>query len=257
MMGAGDDVIATGMARGAKERGKKIAFGDGKRIIWGPHSRMIFKNNPNVAQPGQERSDSLEWVHYHKGKRIYNTASTNRWIWNYDFRVKPGEFFLDKCEEVGGKIIETGLVIIEPNIPNKPCAPNKRWPVDRFKEVADYLASLGLIVRQFEYGSPNRVAPSIRTYDFRSAVAYLKKAKLAILPEGGLHHAAAALGVPAVVLFGGFAPPEVLGYDSHVNLTGNSDRSCGSFHRCEHCVEAMMSISVDEVIDHAEKILSS
>ena len=88
-------------------------------------------------------------------------------------------------------------------------------------------------------------------------LAALSGAKLAVLPEGGLHHGAAALGVKAVVLFGGFIPPEVTGYPQcgHINLTGGA-LACGSIHKCEHCVVAMNSITVDEVLDSAHSLLA-
>lgn len=243
-MGIGDDIIATSMAKGAADRGERVAFGDGRQIKWGPHSEMIFRNNPNVARPGQEKG--ARWVHYYKGRRIYNAAGPGRWIWNYDFRAEPGELFLDKGEL---READDDLILIEPNVPRKPCAPNKQWPVDRWVVLAKRLMLQGWKVRQFEYGGPNRVAPGIPTATFREAAGWLSSARAAVLPEGGLHHAAAAVGLPAVVLFGGFVPPAVLGYDSHSNLTGGAE-ACGSFTRCQHCVDAMAAIEVDEVASH-------
>jgi hypothetical protein len=240
-MGIGDDIIATGMARGAKDRGRRIAFGDGQRIRWGPYSTMIFKNNPNVAPPGSERDKDIEWINYYKGHRIYNSQSNGRWIWNYNFKVNPGEIFLDNATSV-----DPDLIVIEPNVPNKPCGPNKKWPY--WKDLAEKLMHDKWKVIQFEYGGANRVVPGIDTPTFRHAAAWLKKAHLAILPEGGLHHASAAVGTPAVVLFGGFVPPAVLGYDDHINLTGGAI-ACGSFNRCPHCEEAMKKITVEEVLD--------
>jgi hypothetical protein len=66
-----------------------------------------------------------------------------------------------------------------------------------------------------------------------------------------MHHGAAAMNIPAVVLFGGFVPPAVTGYDSHTNLTGGAEFACGSFRYCEHCIAAMKAISVDEVVTAA------
>jgi hypothetical protein len=245
-MGIGDDVIATGLARGAKDRGKRIAFGDGKRIIWGPHSSTIFRGNPNIALIGTERASDIEWIQYYKGHRIYNRQSGDRWTWNYEFRVSQGEIFFGDDEMKYED--DDNLILMEPNVPNKPCGLNKQWPIDRFQQVADELTSAGFTVRQFDYGRPNRVAAGVHTPTFRDAVARLKSARLAILAEGGLHHAAAAVGTPAVVLFGGFVPPEVLGYDTHVNLTGGAT-ACGSHRTCQHCIDAMRSITVDEVLD--------
>jgi hypothetical protein len=65
-----------------------------------------------------------------------------------------------------------------------------------------------------------------------------------------MHHGAAAMGVPGVVLFGGFIPPQVTGYLMHANLTGGAE-ACGSLNPCPHCAAAMQAISVDEVLHHA------
>src|SRR4029079_3225081 len=97
LMGIGDDIIATGIAKGAAERGERIAFGNGKKIIWGPYSEMIFRNNPNVARPGEENKQ-VKWFHYYKGSRIYNMAGGGRWLWNYSFKVQPGEIYFDNSE---------------------------------------------------------------------------------------------------------------------------------------------------------------
>jgi ADP-heptose:LPS heptosyltransferase len=244
-MGAGDDVMATGMARGAAARGRRIAFGNGSRIIWGPFSPLVFKNNPNIAPPGSERDRDIEWCDYYKGHRKYNKQGDGRWIWNYEFKVTPGELFFDPSEDVYPK--DPDLILIEPNVPNKPCGPNKQWRVDRFAQLANALVTEGYKVRQFDYGGRHHIASGIKTPTYRHAAALLKSARLAILPEGGLHHAAAAVDVRAVVLFGGFVPPSVLGYDGHRNLTGGA-MACGSFGRCEHCIDAMNAIQVEDVL---------
>jgi hypothetical protein len=68
VMGLGDQIIASGLARNAwAQRGRKVAFGDGQRIIWDKHSKEVFQNNPNVCFPGNERSHKLEWIAFHKG----------------------------------------------------------------------------------------------------------------------------------------------------------------------------------------------
>jgi hypothetical protein len=53
--------MATGLARGAAKRGKKIAFGDGRKIIWDKNSEPVFRNNSNVARLGKGRSN-IEWI---------------------------------------------------------------------------------------------------------------------------------------------------------------------------------------------------
>lgn len=249
-MGLGDNLMATGLARGARARGKRIAFGDGKKLIWDPHSRQIFQGNPNICWSGQESAVNIEWIPFHRGNRIYNTMGDGRWIWNYDFRPIPGEMFFTNEEQNFAKQMPQGFVVIEPNVPvQKGCAPNKQWPVDRYEEVAKRLVADGHMVVQLKHGGRNnlRAASSVNSPSFRVALALLQRASLYIGPEGGMHHGAAAVGVPGVVLFGGFIPPQVTGYDTHTNLTGNAREACGSLTRCEHCLSAMRSIEVNEV----------
>lgn len=249
-MGLGDNLMATGMARGANARRKRIAFGDGSKIIWDKNSKVIFQNNPNIAPPGSEAAWDLEWIGYHKGSRIYNRQDGNRWVWNYDFKPQPGEMFFLSAERRFGESFGKGFVIIEPNVPaHKSVAPNKQWPKERYDRVAAELIAQGYHVRQFIHGPGHRVseAQQIRTHSFRMALSVLSNAALYIGPEGGLHHGAAAVGIPAVVLFGGFIPPQVTGYDGHVNLTGGAE-ACGNFTPCQHCTEAMARIECEEVI---------
>jgi ADP-heptose:LPS heptosyltransferase len=256
-MGIGDNLMASGLARGAKARGKRIAFGDGKQILWDHHSEQIFRGNPNIAPLGSEGARDLEWVPFYRGNRIYNRQSGDRWVWNYGFKAIPGEVFLTEDEKKLAAFHGSGYVVIEPNVPEfKTVAPNKQWPVERYNRVAQLLMKSGIDVIQFNFKA-GHIIPGVRqikTPTFRHAMAVLKNAALYIGPEGGLHHASGAVGIPAVVIFGGFIPPAVTGYATHTNLTGGAE-ACGSLHACEHCREAMNAISVPDVMDAANGYL--
>jgi ADP-heptose:LPS heptosyltransferase len=249
-LGVGDQIMATGIARGASERGKRVAFGDGRRIIWDQHSRMIFASNPDIAYPGSETARDVEWVPFYRGHRLYNSQRDGRWIWNYDFHARPGRLVFAKTERLAGTRLGQGFVLIEPNVVRvKSSAVNKDWGRPRYQAVADALRLSGHRVVQFRYaaGPPLAGVETIVTTSFRDAAALLANAALYIGPEGGSHHAAAALGTPGVVIFGGFIPPQVTGYDLHTNLTGGAE-ACGSLHPCDHCRAALDAISVDDVI---------
>lgn len=253
-MGLGDNLMASGLARGAASQGRKVAFGDGERIIWDQHSETIFRNNPNVARRGAERDANLRWVPFYKGHRIYNRQDGKRWIWNMEFRPTPGEMFFSRAEERNGRRYGDGFVVIEPDVPTwKSVAPNKDWGRAKYQVVADRLRAEGLRIVQFRHpksGAPLSGVDQFRTHDFRDSLAILKRAALYVGPEGGLHHGAAAVERPAVVLFGGFIPPSVTGYLTHTNLTGGAE-ACGSIHPCKHCKDAMAAISVEEVVEAA------
>jgi ADP-heptose:LPS heptosyltransferase len=242
--------MATGMARGAAARGVRIAFGDGRRIIRGPWCEQAFRNNPNIAPA---LGGAIEWVKYYKGHRTYNRPGAGRWIWNYDFSPVPGEFYFDAGERA--LMRERRGILIEPNVPwQKSVAPNKDWGFARYRRLADMLRAAGMPVFQFSYGRDRLAGVEvINVASFREAAAVLAGMTLAIVPEGGLHHAAAAVGTPAVVIFGGFIPPAVTGYAAHINLAG-ADEACGSWSRCDHCRRALDNITVESVYGFALKL---
>lgn len=253
-MGIGDDIMATGLARGAHDRGRQIAFGDGRRIIWGPHCKEAFRYNPNIAEVVHER---VEWIAWYKGSRWYNKLDSNgrRWLWNYEFSATPGEFYFSDAERAFA-IRRAGAVLIEPNVPwHKSVAVNKDWGLHRYQRLADMLRKAGWRVFQNAHGTARLVGVEVvEQKTFRQAAAALSGFDLAILPEGGLHHAAAAVGAPAVVIFGGFIPPQVTGYQNHVNLTGGVE-ACGRLDRCAHCRAALDAIEVDQVYEAAHGTL--
>jgi ADP-heptose:LPS heptosyltransferase len=249
-MGLGDEIMATGIAKAAIRRGKRVAFGNGRKIVWGPWSEEIFRNNRNIARPGDESARDIEWIDFYKGNRHYNKLDKAgaRWIWNYGFKATPGEIIFDRREIEYADKIGQFFVVIEPNVPwHKSVAPNKDWGLERYQQVANRLLLAGYDVVQFSHGRDRlRGVRVVETPTFRHALAVLNRASVAVLPEGGLHHGAAALGIPAVVIFGGFIPPQVTGYAMHINLNGNAD-ACGSLNKCQHCREALDRITVDEV----------
>ena len=250
-MGIGDQILGTGMAKGAAKRGKRIAFGDGQRIIWDHNSEAIFKGNPNIAKPGSEQDKDIEWIPFHRGNRIYNWHDevNRRWRWNYSFHPIPGDIYFTDEELEFAQGMGSDFIIIEPNVPTwKQGASNKQWPY--YADLVDKLQ--GYDVRQFATGS-HQLAKQINAPTFRHALAAISKAKLYIGPEGGLHHGAAAVGVPAVVIFGSWIPPQVTGYDMHTNI--GRGVACGSLYPCIHCEEAMKSISVNEVYQAAQALL--
>jgi ADP-heptose:LPS heptosyltransferase len=269
VMGYGDEIIGSGLARGAARRGKRIAFGDGKRIIWSRQASEIYLYNPNVAPPGSEhRATDLEWIEYYKGRRLYAHVEGGRWLF-HDFQCKPGEIYFgaDEIERIAQwrwpltefKGRPVGPIIIEPNVkPHGACAgANKQWPVDRYLSVASELVNEGYWVARMGPGGNSEHAElrRIPTVSFREALMVMSQAQLYIGPEGGLHHAAAALGVPAVVIFGGFNTPRSTGYPWHVNITVGEP--CGNTQACPHCIEAMKSIGIDRVLAAAHAQLAT
>jgi ADP-heptose:LPS heptosyltransferase len=78
--------------------------------------------------------------------------------------------------------------------------------------------------------------------------------------EGGLYHAAAALGIPAVAIFGGWVSPANQGYDGEdiVNLYEhmNGESPCGQRVPCPHCRAALDRITPQTLIQHIRRRLN-
>jgi len=107
---------------------------------------------------------------------------------------------------------------------------------------------------QPSYGAPllNGVTP-IKTSSFLDGAALLSIAKTALMSEGGLMHAAAAVNVPSVIIFGGFVSPENTGYKLHKNFYSGGE-PCGSLEPCKHCVASMKKILPRKV---SKKLIAS
>ena len=255
-MGFGDEIIGSGLARGAHARGKQIAFGDGHKINWSGWCSEIYEGNPNVARPGQEQLTNLEWVNFRKGNRVYSTLSPDRsrYVWNYKWRMVPGEFFFSEAEKALAATFAPGFIVIEPNLPwHKSCAVNKDWGEAKYTELGRRLLLQGHRLVQFKHKEARRFiagADIVELPRFRQAIAVLSRAAAYVGAEGGMMHAAAAVGVKGVVLFGGWSPPLVCNLPSNIAVaSANSGEACGSLHTCKHCQQAMASISVDQVKD--------
>lgn len=262
-MGFGDAIMGSGIARGAARRGKRIAFGDGRQIIWSEQDAEVYRDNPNVAPPGSEGARDLEWVPFYTGRRFYAQARGGRWHFSTNWRPTPGEVFLDEAEESFGQAVTRSsrpVVLIEPNVkPTGACVgANKQWPVERYQDVASILSRnyhvIQMVGGQYQRARLNGIQVQ-ETPSFRHALAVMARASLYVGPEGGLHHGAAAMSTSAVVIFGGFNSPRSTGYDGHRNLVAGG-KPCGNISACVHCRQAMAAISVRDVVSAAEQELA-
>lgn len=284
-MGYGDELMAIGAASRQHRldaQKRPVAIGDGRRVdLSAPELR--YGLDFLATQAMVDAGEPVTWVISYRGHRPYqdHEAMTRRWamlhpwrrrllgtpgrladrlgcyIFDPKHRAVPAPLVLDPREaRLAREWARTPFVVIEPNIKAK-AAPSKRWPFDRFQAVARSLREQIAVYQAGPPGSPalDGIA-RLPTSSFRDVLPFLKAARLYIGPEGGLHHACAAMGTPAVVIYGGYMSPAVTGYDCHVNLTGGA-AACGT-HRvlCRHCVDAMDRIGVDEVLRHARRLLS-
>jgi ADP-heptose:LPS heptosyltransferase len=146
-----------------------------------------------------------------------------------------------------------GLVMLEPNVKDIGHR-NKDWGWTNWWKLDALARFEGLVqcVRDGDRSLPN--VKRVLTTSFRQTAAVLSVCRAYVGPEGGLHHAAAAVGVPAVVLFGAFISPEQTGYKQHRNIfTGG--KACGMRSDCPHCRAAMNKISPEMVLGELQGLL--
>lgn len=233
------------MASGHAEQVEgKIVFGNGERVHY---EEQIFLGNPKVSPVANK---DTRWMPNFPGCRPYIQGvdpERKRFIFNPHYRAAYGKVYLSDGErEWAAKQVKGDFILVEPYTKDPQgilhLGLNKRW--DKWEQL------LKLDYPWLQAGQKAPMTRQVPTKSFRRAMALIERAKLVITTDGAIHHAAAALGVPAIVLWGGVVSPKILGYPTHTNIW-NGAEPCGTYaHECPHCKQAMRSIALDQVTRH-------
>lgn len=251
-MGWGDELMVTGQVRELQQADPRKV-----RIVYErPRWHEAWEGNPRIARP-DELGDFQELRPRDGYKRPYIAEKgDDQWTWRA-YGPPRGELYFTP-EEL--KFGEAGRerIVIEPRI--KPGAsPNKDWGKGRWIELVELAKKQG--IRFTQLGPINKYQlPGVSfliTPTMRLAAAVLGTVRAAVLHEGGMHHACAALGTPAVVIFGGFIAPEVTGYPEQKNLFTGAGLGCGMRVPCPHCAAAMAAIEPAQVLKELEALLET
>lgn len=263
-MGCGDWIMATGEARAIKaaDPGAKILIGDGRIPHWEPW----FAGNDDLADPrALAAGDPVRWVISCAGARPYldyNRTTTTYQAFRPDYRPKPGRIVLHERWYAEAERLKSlakvrgAYVVIEP-VTKGGFGGNKIWPKERWEALVRSASDL-----QFaQIGSPQSPSISgvrrVQTPNIQTAFAVLSKAAAVVTTDGALHHAAAAFGVPAVVLWGARVRPLILGYAAQRNIYTGNGTDCGAIVPCQHCADGMRAITPDMVLKELRCALSS
>lgn len=242
-MGVGDELMATAQAKVLHEKnGIPVLIIDRHEC---PRWHEIWHGNPRLVSTAASRHQRLMNA---GGVRPYIALKTRtHWTWRR-WDIQPGEIYLTDEEREFARPY-SGRIFIEPH--TKIPTSNKAWIWERWQEVAARFP--GSFIQTGQPGTRwlNGVESVITT--FREACAIMQVSKAYLGPEGAGHHAAAALGVPAVVLWSEFIAPEFTGYASQRNLR-HAGPACGARVPCGGCKASMDLITVDEVITELEQI---
>lgn len=249
-MGIGDEIMVSGEVRArAGTTARRFAIlnrQDEHRF------HEVWERNPRIAKPGEPHDEKLKICGHHRP--YIERYDATRFFWR-EYAPPRGEFYFNEPEKEFGRR-SAGRVILEPHI--KPGASvNKDWGWMRWNSLARLLLQRGMRVTQL--GPPHTRllvgAELVVTATFRQAAAVVAGARVVVGPDGALHHAAAALGIPAVVIRGGFIGPRVTGYAGQVNFFAGDELGCGMRLPCEHCAQAMAAITPEQVLHELEAIL--
>lgn len=252
-MGLGDELMVSGHARVMQRSDPRRV-----RVTYHGVSRwsLVWQNNPRIVRPEEVGNFQELPARGLNNLRPYHLDKTReRYVYNLKFRADVGEIYFSDEERSFGAAYPN-RVIFEPNIKLR-ASPNKQWGWSRWQRLANLFVAAGMPVTQL--GAIGTLTLDgvefIETPTFRMAAAVIAMARGVVLPEGGTHHAAAALGVPGVVIFGGFTPVELTGYPVHRNLGASLGDACGMRLPCPHCADIMASITPGRIFDELRGVL--
>lgn len=249
-MGAGDVLMSIGEAKRLhKQTGQPVMIigRDGR-----PIRSDLFDGVPYLIGRPARGGGSYQRLRNGPGLRPYiKTKTPERWTWN-PYTPVPADIVFTEAEMEFASPYR-GWVMLEPH--TKPIGhSNKAWLAIYWQQLALSRAApfiqCGPSGTRFLQG----VTPVI-TSTFRQALAVMSVCRAYVGTEGGLHHGAAAVGTPAVVIFGRFISPAVTGYAQHRNIFRGTDLGTGARVDCDECRRAMVDITPSEVLANLKEIL--
>tara|TARA_Y100001935_G_C17269770_1_gene491261 strand:+ start:248 stop:1102 length:855 start_codon:yes stop_codon:yes gene_type:complete len=271
-MGYGDDLLITNFASKIKNKypDRQIIIGNlSKKEAY--HS-IIYDNNPNISDcRNLEKHRPIHIINYHSGNRPYidyEKSTKDNYVWNKKFTPEPGQIYFSEKELNEAKtILDEGksfwknlnvkkykkIIFLETSstkINDEQFSVkhiNKDWGYDNWKRLVTELKNDYLIIHSVHNKTkkidgifePNNI-------NFRLACSIMNYCDIYIGPEGGFGHVAGALNKKAVIYFGGWITPEVIGYNFHESVYyENINSPCGQYKRiCNHCSEAREKLTV-------------
>lgn len=253
-MGFGGELMWSSVAREIHERtGRQVVpcrFVDDKFYVI---ESEIFRNNPRFVFD----SSGIPLVLNNPNTNYCKQDTPTRAIHRYDRHVieqiceaygipdpklKCELFFTEaeynRVDELE-RLIGGPFVVIEPNVKNE-YGVNKEYSFGKWQLVANELLSNS--IKLVQTGQPgvkvlDGVIDLTGCLTFREAALLVSRSRLLVASEGGLMHAANAVGTRAVILVTGFIHPTMTCYPENTNIwIGAEHGPCGMKTQCLKCL---------------------
>jgi len=259
-VGWGDELVAAGQAQRLfdADPSTRIAIvGMDAQPRW----HEIWLGNPIIASPADvAKGEPVRSVMNGPNCRPYIVPPFTKetgWTFNQAFRCRDhiARIYLTHEERARGEVAYEKYgpyVLIEPFTKHV----NFRWAHARWAELV--AAHPDLVFVQHTHKDSELVPGAhYERATFREACGLIASACAYVRSESGLCHAAAALGIAQVTLFGGCMDSTVMGgYPGQECLVDDDPASpCGAWLACEHCSAAMGRITVERVSDALSRAL--
>lgn len=227
-----------------------------------PRWHNIWKNLPFMAGSHPDRP-TLKLVsgpgvrHYISRWEEWNGRPRAVWTDSTPACQHIGQINLSDEDRLTALEINKPFLVICPHGSSKGSV-NRKWSMKRWQGVVDSFPNITWIQPVGPEYEPTLHNVIVMKTSFRQACGLIEKSDGLVSVDGGLAHAAGALGKNAVVLFGGWLSPSVTGYDFHANIYMHDPRwplGCGRWGACLHCAEIMDGIEADKVCSEVRRMI--
>lgn len=245
-----------------------------------PYELFIFRRCEGLAKGGSTRYVHVD-MHIHSyAKKV----ERQRIIWKANLRAADAvlsrfsnrsasldcELYFTEADRMAHvRFIEeqnlhSAFVVIEPSTNQNDFGELRSWPRTHWESLLSNLRSRYPYLKIVQTGVPDGesltgVVDLRGKTDFRGAALLLKASSLFIGTEGGLMHAANAVGARSLILWGGVTLPEFAGYPARQRTICKyvACAPCGRRGLCNNKHICMRLIEVNEVEAAAIEMLNS
>ena len=224
--------------------------------VWHAHIDMRLHSYVRRETP-----DRMVWK---EGGHIIDILLANYGLIARDYECEM--YFSPHEEEAVNRLQEslkltTDFVVIEPHSNSQWFGDLREWSFERWERVVEWLRDHNYPVVQIGEGGRPVLEGAIDVTgraSFREAVLLMKRARLFLGQEGGLMHAANAVNVPSVIVWGGLTLPEFAAYRKHTVLCTRVDCApCGLRGHCPYDKKCLTTVETSDVISAVSDTLVS